>query len=111
MKKNKISFAIHENLKKELQEQIIKDGYGLRGKSKWICEAVIKLFDMKEFGELIKINDEMSGFNKMESFVFDARLKIKIHQAIIQIREKFPTLEGVQSRIFRTAIIQRILRT
>lgn len=109
--KCKITFAIHSSLKHELRERIIKDGYGLREKSKWLSEAVESLFTIKNFPRLISYNDEMCNFDQMETASIDYALKLKIDESIIQIRKEFPTLEGLRSRIMRTAILQRILRS
>lgn len=107
---SKISFAVPQSLKTELQEHVIKENYGLRGKSKWISEAVEKLLELKDYPELISYNDEMRGFDKIETIVVEYGLKQKIDKAILQIRKEYPTLEGVKSRLMRTAIMQRILR-
>ena len=111
MAKSKITFAVPENLKHELRERVIKDGYGLRGKSKWISEAVDKLLKLSNYPELISYSDEMHGFDEIETVVVDYQLKLALDKAIVQIRKEFPTLEGIKSRIMRTAIMQRILRT
>lgn len=109
--KTKVTFAVPNNLKNELRERVIKDGYGLRGKSKWISEAIENLLEYKDFLELISYSDEMHGFDQLETAVIEYSLKLKLDKAIIQIRKEFPTLEGVKSRIMRTAVLQRILRT
>ncbi|MGE3920539.1 MAG: hypothetical protein AB7F64_06310 [Gammaproteobacteria bacterium] len=111
LNKTKISFAIPNNLKNEIRERVIKDGYGFRGKSKWISEAVENLLKYKDFTELISYSDEMYGFDKIETAVLDYPLKLKIDKAAILIRKEFPMLEGIKSRILRTAVLQRILRS
>lgn len=107
----KVTFAVPNSLKNELRERVIKGGYGLRGKSKWISEAVENLLEFKDYLELISYGDEMHGFDQIETAVIDYHLKLKIDKAIVQIRKEFPILEGVKSRIMRTAILQRILRS
>ena len=109
--KSKISFAVPSSLKNEIREHVIKEGYGLRGKSKWISEAVNSLLLLKDYPELISYNDEMHGFDEIETVVLEYSQKIALDKAIIQIRKEYPTLEGVKSRIMRTAIMQRILRS
>lgn len=109
MKKTKISFVIPENLQKDLKTKMVKDGYDLKGKSRWISEAVGELLTMQTFADLVKINDEMSGFEKLESVVIAQDLKKQLDNAVLQVRKKYPTIEGVQSRILRTAIVQRLL--
>lgn len=110
-KNHKITFAVPKKLKDEIGEKVIKDGYGFRGKSKWISEAVENLLKIKDFIALVNQGDEMSGFDGMETAVIDYQLKLKLDNAILQIRKAFPTLEGVTSRIMRTAILQRLLRS
>ena len=108
--KVKITFVVHESLQKELRERIINEDYGLRGKSKWVVEAIKMLLSMKNFPELVKFGNELSGFEKVETIVVDTGLKNQLNNAIIEIRKEFPALEGVQSRIVRTAILQRLIR-
>lgn len=109
--KSKISFAVPGSMKIEVRTYVIKEGYGLRGKSKWICEAVERLLALKDYPELISFNDEMHGFNEVETIVLDGRLKLALERAVLQVRKEYPTLEGVKSRIMRTAIMQRIIRS
>jgi hypothetical protein len=109
--KSKAAFALPKSLKNEIREYVIKEDYGLRGKSKWISEAVENLLSIKDFHELISYNDEMHGFGEIETVVLEYRLKLEIDNAILQVRKHYPTLEGVKSRILRTAIMQRILRS
>lgn len=108
---SKIAFAVQDAFKNELRKHVIQGGYGLRGKSKWISEAIESLLLLKDYPELISYNDEMYGFNQIETAVIDYSLKLRIDKAIVQVRKEFPTMEGVKSRIFRTAIMQRILRS
>lgn len=110
MAKSKLTFVIPQSLKQELSERIISDGYGFRGKSKWVVEAIKSLFEDKNYPDLVNINDCMSGFEVSETVVVDQVLKRSIESAIIDIRKQYPALDGVQSGIIRTAIIQRLLR-
>lgn len=109
MSKIKISFVLPTSLQKDLKERVIQDGYDLKGKSKWVSEAISELLKLKGFPDLVKINDEMIGFEKLESIVIEKELKNKLDFAIIEVRKRYPVLEGVQSRIVRTAILQRLL--
>ena len=59
--------------------------------------------------ELVKMNDVMQGFEKFESILIDRRLKIQIDDSVIRVKKKYPEIDGVQSRILRTAILQRLL--
>ncbi|MBS0358992.1 MAG: hypothetical protein JSS53_06975 [Proteobacteria bacterium] len=108
--KHKISFVVPENLYVDLRERIIGDRYGFRDKSKWISEAIEKLLAFNNFIELVSYGDELHGFEKTETIVIDYALKTKLEEAIVKIRKEFPMIEGVKSRIVRTAILQRLLR-
>ena len=109
--KAKITFVLPDVLQQEFRQQIAKDGYDMRAKSRWIAEGIINLLTMKNFPELVRLSNEMKGFGKMESVVISKDLKKDMEQAVIAIRTEYPALEGVQSGIVRTAIVQRLLRS
>lgn len=109
-KKNKVTFVIHETLQKELREKMIADDYGLRGKSKWVSEAIELLLSMENYPELVNLGDGLKNFQKTETITIETILKSKLDIAIVEIRKKYPLSEGVQSKIVRTAIIQKLLR-
>lgn len=108
--KTKITFVIHQALQKELREKMIKENYGLREKSKWVSEAILLLLSMQNYPELVNFSNDLKKFEKVETIVIDSSLKNRLDSSIIEIRKKFPILEGVQSRIVRTAIMQKLLR-
>ena len=108
-KKVKISFVIPENLQKDLKERIVLDGYNLKEKSQWVVEAIERLLTINNYIDLVKVNDQMQGFQKFESILIDRKLKIQLDESIIAIRKKYLEIDGVQSRIMRTAILQRLL--
>lgn len=109
MTKVKISFVLPKGMQQELKETMVKEGYDLKGKSRWVSEAIGTLLTLKTYADLVKINDEMSGFEKLESVVVGRDLKKQLDNAVIEIRKIYPSIEGVQSRILRTAIMQRLL--
>jgi hypothetical protein len=108
--KTKVSFAVPKSLKSELQQRVISDGYGLRGKSKWVCEAITRLFKYDNHLELIYYSDELQGLDGMEAVVLNEDIKDAVENKIIDVRRVYPELEGVKSRILRTAIVQRLIR-
>lgn len=108
-KKVKVSFVLPEGLQKDLREKIVLDGYSLKGKSQWVAEAIQQLFKLDDFMDLVKVNDVMHGFEKFESVLIDYQLKKQLEDSVIKVRKKYPEIEGVQSRIMRTAILQRLL--
>jgi len=110
-KKVRVSFRIHSSLKEDLHVQLIKDGYGIRGKSKWMVEAIERLLEIENFAELVNLSNEMHNFEHRDTIIIPYQLKIRLDKAVTAIRLDYPLLEGVMSRIYRTAIIQRFLRS
>lgn len=109
--KVKITFVVPEKLQLDLRKQIIADGYGMRDKSRWISESIQSLLAMPNFSDFVQFSDEMHGFEKSETIVVTAELKRSLDLAMLTIRKKHPALEGVQSRIIRTSILQRLIRS
>jgi hypothetical protein len=109
--KAKITFVLPDILQQECREKIVKDGYDMRGKSRWIIEAIELLLSMGNYPELVNLSNQMKGFGKVESVVMTKDMKKFLDNAVIDIRKTYPAMEGVQSAIVRTAIVQRILRS
>ena len=107
--KVKISFVLPQGLQKDLKERIVQDGYSLKGKSQWVSEAIEHLLNKESYIDLVKVNDVMQGFEKLESVLVEKNLKSKLEASVINIRRKYPEIDGVQSRIMRTVILQRLL--
>lgn len=106
----KVTVVMPKKMNEEMRERIFQENYGMRGKSKWAMEAVNDLLKMDKYEDLVNYSDEMHDFRSVETIVISKDLKSKIDDAVIRIRQKYPVLEGIQSRIFRTGILQRLLR-
>lgn len=111
MKKINTTFVAPSQFQKEPQQQIASDNYGLRGKSKWVSEAIHNFLKTKHYCDMVNLGDELHGFEKNESITLDQSTKILLDEAVLAIRTKYPLLEGVQSRIIRTSILQRLLQS
>ncbi len=109
-KKIRLSYCLPEAILFDVKESMMSQGYDLKGKSKWIAEAIHYLLSMPNFSDLVMLNNQMEGFEKLDSISIDKELKLKLDDSIIEIRKQFPMIEGVQSKILRTAIVQRLLR-
>lgn len=109
--KARISYLISELILSDLKNDMVKSGYDLKGKSKWICEAVHELLSMTNYKELVMLSDQMQGFEKLDYISVDRSFKTLISDAVINIRADYPSLEGVQSKILRTAILQRLIKS
>ncbi len=104
------TFKILDNLNQMLNEKVIANGYGMRGKSRWVREAIESLFTYSDCAELVSISSEMENANYPLSVRLPRKLFLDMEKAVIVIRKKFPELEGIKSRIVRTAILQRLIR-
>lgn len=111
MLKTKVTFVVPAGLQAELRERVARDGYGLRGKSLWVSEAIQSLIALPNFVSLVQYSEEMHGFEKVETVVVTVDIKKQLDEAVLTLRRQHPASEGVQSSIIRTAILQRLLRT
>lgn len=108
--KAKIVFKISEAMQMDLRRKVIDDGYGMRGKSKWVSEAVERLLKMNNFVDYVYLSEDMKNLSKTETVLVSRKVKENTDSAILTIRKKHPLLEGVRSCVVRTSIMQRLLR-
>jgi predicted DNA-binding protein len=104
------SIKLQKKLHYRLQQRIIADGYGMRGKSKWIIEAIESLLKIEDYPELVDIAEDMEQLSDIVSIRLPESLMMRIEQAIIKVRKQYPAIEGVKSNLIRASIIQRLLR-
>jgi metal-responsive CopG/Arc/MetJ family transcriptional regulator len=105
------SVKLQKALHLKMQQQIITDGYGMRGKSKWIIEAIEYLLQLKNYPSLVDIAVDMDQLHESLSIRFPETLMQKLDSAIIHVRCQFPGMEGVKSNLIRASIMQRLIRT
>lgn len=98
----------------EINEKVIRSvvdkGYGLRGKSRWITEAIDRFVALESFEEYVDIASEQRRFTKSISFRLPEEQAIKLDDAIVKVRQKYPRMDAARSNIIRAAIIQHLLR-
>lgn len=104
------SIKLQKQLHHRLLQQIIEDGYGMRGKSKWIIESIESLLEMTDYPTLVDIAEDMDQLRDMVSIRIPEHLLVRIEKAIVNVRRQYPTLEGVKSNLIRASILQRLLR-
>jgi hypothetical protein len=104
------SVKIQKQFHQLMLEHIIKDGYGMRGKSKWIIEAIQNFIEIPGFVDFVDIADEASTLDEIISLRIPSGTNIKLENALIEVRKKFPTMEAVKSKLVRASITQRLLR-
>lgn len=99
-------------LEMDFMQRVITDGYGMKGKSKWVSEAIQHFMQLDDFEEYVEYAEELgaTGNTKLQSFYFDMDLMRSLRDAVIKVRREHPHLEGVRSLIVRSSIIQRLFR-
>lgn len=106
------SFKIPADIEMRMNKKLVADGYGLRGKSKWICDAITEFLNSSGQSfilECIEYADELSNLNKSISFRSTEEVNQLLDKWIVKVRQVMPTMEGVKSKIIRTSIIQGII--
>ena len=103
------SIKLTAAIEKEMLRMVIEEGYGLRGKSRWITEATHGFLLMPNYPELVDIADVELDQGRVISFRLQDSLMHDIEKAIVEIRKQYPAMEGVKSKIFRASILQRLL--
>lgn len=104
------SIKLQKKLHHRLQQRIIEDGYGMRGKSKWIIESVESLLGLDDYPTLVEIAEDMNQLTEIVSIRLPEDLMLKIERAVVQVRKQYPSIEGVKSNLIRASIVQRLLR-
>ena len=109
-KKIMTSIKLQKLLHFKMQQQIIGDGYGMRGKSKWIIEAIENFLQLPDYPLLVDIANEMEQLTEIVSIRLSEGLMNQLDQAVIKVRRQYPAMEGVKSNLIRASIIQRLIR-
>src|SRR5579883_871321 len=109
-KKIMTSIKLQKIVHLKMQQRIISDGYGMRGKSQWIVEAIEQFLKLPDFPTLVDIADGMDQLSELISIRLPEDLMNQIDQSIIKIRRHYPAMEGVKSNVVRASIMQRLLR-
>jgi hypothetical protein len=109
-KKIMTSIKLQKKLHMKLQQRVIEDGYGMRGKSKWIIEAIDTFLQIPDYPTLVDIADDMDQLSDVICIRLPEEVVLQIEQAVIHIRKQFPSIEGVKSNLIRASILQRLLK-
>ncbi len=108
-RRKRTTIKLPAKLKFQMQSKVVIDGFGLRGKSQWICGAVEELLNRKGWTDEI-VGDYVFNNDDQESIVLTDDIVEKINSAIPEAIKAYPHLKGgAQSAIIRTAINARIM--
>ena len=105
-----LSVKIPSLLNDKINERVILDKYGMKGKSKWIKEAIEKFLALEDYGDLVNLSEEIGEQNKTITVRIPRKLMLDIEKGIIETRKLYPALEGGKSKIARASMYQRLIR-
>jgi len=103
----KLPKEIHQRV----MEQVISDRYGMRGKSKWVNEAMSNFFSLQNYAELVDLAEDMEEMTDVISIRIPEDIYKALEKAVIEVRKHYPGMEGVKSKIIRASLIQRLIRS
>ncbi len=106
------SFKIPSTLEIEMNKKIVAQGYGLRGKSKWISDSLEQFLTCQDEHfvlECISYAEELENLDKTVTFRLSPAIDELLNCWAIKARVNMPMIEGVKSKIIRTAIIHGLL--
>lgn len=110
--KKKITVRISRKMKLEIEKNIQLYGYGKRGKSRWLSDAIVRFGNLNNIVSLIEEGQEINQakLSLVEAFYLNDEYNEKLIQLMIRARENLPLLKGVQSVIIRACIIAKLAR-
>jgi Arc/MetJ-type ribon-helix-helix transcriptional regulator len=104
----KTTYRLPATLRQQMREAVVRDGYGLRGKSRWIREAIELLFKKDRALINVGLGDDLEENSATDLVVLTPIIENKIEETILKLRTQDPLMEGVQSSIIRAAIRLRL---
>jgi hypothetical protein len=104
----KITVKLPSSLKLSLPVQILKDGYNMRQKSKWVVEAINELLSRNGW-EGALLSELMVTPNTQDVFSVPEIVVNKINQEVHRVALLNPSLNASKSSIIRAAINRRML--
>lgn len=104
------SVKLPKQLCDKLTSRVIEDGYGLRGRSKWIVDAIISLLDIPGFEEYVEIASDLRKCTQAVSIRMPEDLAVRLDQEVVRIRKIYPEVEALKSNLIRASILQGLIR-
>jgi predicted DNA-binding protein len=104
------SIKVPKGLNQKLSEAVIGDGYGMRGKSRWITEAIESFLGLDDFTQYVELASGQAHLEKTVSFRLSSELAKKLDFAVVTVRKQYPLMEAARSNIVRASILQHLIR-
>ncbi len=110
-KTKKITVRFSNKMKREMEKDIIENGYGMHGKSKWVSEAITALSVLSNLNELIEDGENINQgiLESVEAFYLSENTMTVLKELMIKARRYNPMLVGVQSSIIRASVINKLI--
>ena len=128
--KVRTTFRLSKEAKKQMTIQIAQEGYGMRGKSKWVSETLLEFIDSKTWNLNIKQNEPINSWMRIvidtellrEKLVVDAvnleeSIRIKLWKSAIDVAiygselDEPEYLDISSASVIRAAIMWKISNT
>lgn len=111
-KSKKVTVRFSQQLKQAMEKQIIESGYGMHGKSKWVSDAITALATLSHLHELIEDGENINQgvLAAVEAFYLPQAVFKILRELMMHVRKHHPLLEGVQSAIIRTSVINKLIQ-
>jgi hypothetical protein len=104
-----MTFQLPKPLKAELDGQVLQDGYGSRGKSRWILEAFYALMEEDPQYSLVMAGDKLQPNDGACLFTYDDTSKKSLDQHAGRLLRSSPGLNiGVKAMLLRGSIRYRL---
>lgn len=109
-KTKKITVRFPKRLKAEMQASLIKSGYGLHGKSRWLKEAIESFLSRPDYIDYVDhgLDINQPELTEVEAFYLDTDTINLLKDAFMKIRVNDPLFEGVKSALIRAAVIGKL---
>jgi len=107
----KTTFDLTSDLKDRIEEGMKQDGYGVKQKSAWICEAIIALHRHDPTYARVGLGEGLEKFNTKMGVTLTAVAAEEIKKAKSIIRREDPESEGLAGQIIRASIRSRLLQS
>jgi len=106
-RKRRATVQLPTKLKEQISQSVLSDGYGMRGKSRWINDAVINF--LADPGWLDQLeSDRISRNDTADCYTLDDNTYASIRRAALKVMQEDPLNDNPSGIIIRTAICWRI---
>jgi metal-responsive CopG/Arc/MetJ family transcriptional regulator len=102
------SVLLTQEMDAGLAKAVAESGYGPRGRSRWISEAVTQLLIDDPIMGSVGLGEDAMRFEQLRTVTFSEAAKVALDAAVRIVRGHDALLEHVRSSVIRAAIRNRI---